>query len=311
MTFILDHLTAVLVGGTLLGALLFMQQRGQQAAIETNIRHRTETQTSSFLNTLTRDIENARTAGQITSGLGAWAPDAKGTWGTYSFGVYGTKTRTDWLQLVTLSSPESGSASSLQAVAYEAVELADSVEVGGVTYPLYRVDRHVYESGAGGWEHRGGSAPNLIRFSINATNLNGKPVYNWRMGELPSSVEVAVEAAEAGVGRKTGDLAATTRTNATSQALSVRIPNASSTTTATAPAPPGGTKPIPAVPGIGPYVPPVGPGPGSNPPGTKGPGSNTPGTPPGSDGPGAPGSAPPGTGGPGSDDPGDVPDIDA
>ena len=265
MTFILDHLIAILVGATLLGGLLFMQQRGQQAAIETTIRHRAETQTSSFLSTLTRDVENARTARQIKSGLGTWAPDAKGAWGDYSLGVFGTPTRTDWLQLVTLTSPEAGSASPFQAVAYRSVELADSVEVKGVRHPLYRVDRYVYESGAADWERRGGSAPNLIRFSVNATDLDGDPVYNWRIRELPSSVEIAVEAAEAGVGRKAGDLAATTRTNATSQALSVRIPNASSSATAAAPPPPGGNSPIPPAPGIGAAAPS-----GSGPGGTSG-----------------------------------------
>ncbi len=106
MAFFFDHLIAVVVGATLLGALLFVQQRSQQTSIETTIRHRTETQTSSFLNTLSRDLENARTSRQITTGLGTWVPDEISSWSSRAFGIHGDSAHTDWIELVTLADPQ-------------------------------------------------------------------------------------------------------------------------------------------------------------------------------------------------------------
>ena len=289
MAFIFDHLIAILVGATLLGALLFIQQRGQQSSIETTIRHRTETQTSSFLSTLTRDLENARTSRQITTGLGTWAPDEISSWGNRAFGIHGDSTHTDWIEFVSLANPDQGTNSPLQAVGYRTVATGDSANVGGTLHPLYRVDRYVYEAGAMDWVQRGGSTPNLTTFSIRANRINGGVVTNDRLGDVPASFEVLLTAAEARVGRKTGDQAATTLTNATRQAMTVRVVNASSTGTATGVAPPSGPGPIPRFPGINPPapIPPSGPGsPGS-------PGSPSSPTPGGTGNPSTPATTPP------------------
>lgn len=268
MAFIFDHLIAILVGATLLGALLFIQQRGQQSSIETNIRHRTETQTSSFLSTLSRDLENARTSRQITTGLGWWSPDEFGSWGSRAFGIHGTDTHTDWIEFVSLANPEAGISSGLQAVGYRTVETGDSVTVGGVRQALYRVDRYVYEPGAADWVQRGGSADNLTRFALRATRLDGGTLTDGRLGDPPASIDVVITAAERGLGQKTGDQRATTRTNTTRQALTVRMINATSTGDASAVAPPTGTNPIPLFPGVDPPAPEPPSGPGS---GTSGP----------------------------------------
>ncbi|MEO0556579.1 MAG: hypothetical protein AAF170_00205 [Bacteroidota bacterium] len=266
MAFIFDHLIAILVGATLLGALLFIQHRGQQSAVENTIRHRAETQTASFLSTLTRDLENARTSRQITTGLGSWAPDSIGNWGNRAFGIYGTDTHTDRIELVTLADPDAGISSGLLAVGYEAVATGDSVTIGGVRQALYRVHRYVYEPGAADWVRRGGSNANLTRFSLRANTVDGSSTSDDRIGTPPVSVDIAITAAEAPVGQKTGDLAATTLTNATQQAITVRNVNATSTGDASAVAPPGGTVEIPRFPGISPPPPPP-------PPGTGNPGS--------------------------------------
>lgn len=252
MTFIIDHLIAILVGATLLGALLFIQHRGQQSAVETAIRHRAETQTSAFLGTITRDLENARTSEQITTGLGTWSKDAVSNSPKRAFGVHGTATHTDIVELVTLVDPAAGAASPLQAVVYESVELPDSVEVAGVKRPLYRVDRHVYRAGAGGWVQRGGSAGNLTSFVVRTRSLDGGTLTNGRTSNAPATVAVELMAAEDGVGRKTAELAATTRTNATRQAITVRVVNASSTGGASDVAPGGKTSPIPRYNGFDP-----------------------------------------------------------
>lgn len=276
MAFVFDHLIAILVGATLLGALLFIQQRGQQSAAENTIRHRTETQTSSFLSTLTRDLENTRTSRQITTGLGTWAPDEINSWGNRAFGIHGTATHTEWIELVTLADPNAGISSELQAVGYRTVATGDSVDVGGVSQALYRVDRYVFAPGMSDWEQRGGSIDNVTSIAIQATRLNGTVLTNGRIGDAPATVSVVLTAAEDGVGRKTGDLAATTLTNATRQAVTVRVVNASSTGDAIAVAPPTGPIEIPTFPGINP-PPPVTVGP-SGPSGPSGPGSPSPGS---------------------------------
>ena len=282
MTFIIDHLIAILVGATLLGALLFIQHRGQQSAVETAIRHRAETQTSAFLGTITRDFENTRTSGQITTGLGTWSNDAISNAPKRAFGVHGTATHTDIVELVTLADPAAGVASPLQAVVYESVELPDSVVVAGVKRPLYRVDRYVYEPGAAGWVQRGGSAGNLTSFVVRARSLDGGTLTNGRTSNAPATVAVELMAAEDGVGRKTAELAATTRTNATRQAITVRVVNASSTGGASGVAPGGKTSPIPRYNGFDPPpTPPSGGGGGSggsSGPDSKGGGSGSPGS---------------------------------
>lgn len=256
MTFIIDHLIAILVGATLLGALLFMQLRGQQSSIETTIRHRTETQTASFLSTLTRDLENTRTQSQIQSGLGTWSQDSVSTYTTRAFGIHGNSTHTHWLEFVTLADPSAGVASPLMAVSYRTVPTGDSVEVGGVLQPAMRVERFVWEPGMADWEQRGGSASNVTGFSVTATRPDGSVLTNNRSGTSPAKIAIVLTAAEDGVGQKTGDQAATTRTNATRQALTVRIANANSTGDASAVLPPGGPFTIPLFPGIAPYTPP-------------------------------------------------------
>ena len=60
MTFLLDNLTAVIVGTVLLGALLVLQQRGQQKAVEAAQRYRAESMVAELATTVERELENAR-----------------------------------------------------------------------------------------------------------------------------------------------------------------------------------------------------------------------------------------------------------
>lgn len=255
MVFIFDHLIAILVGATLLGALLFIQQRGQQSSFETTLRHRTETQTTAFMSTLSRDLENARTSRQITTGLGRWVPDEISNWGSRAFGIHGSDTHTDWIEFVTLADPNQGGNSPLQAVGYRTVATGDSATVGDIRQALFRVERYVYEAGATDWVQRGGSPPNLTSFSVRANRLNGSVVTNGRLGDVPASFEIVMTTTEASVGQKTADQAATALTNSTRQAQTVRVVNANSTGTASGVAPTGGPTSIPLFPGISPPPP--------------------------------------------------------
>lgn len=271
MAFILDHLTAILVGATLLAALLYVQQHGQQTAVETTLRHRTETQTASFLATLSRDLENARTGRQVETGLGTWAPDSISSWTNRSLQLGGTWERTDFITFVTLADPNSGASSSLVAVGYRAVELPDSVDVNGVRQPLFRVDRYVYEPAAADWVQRGGSPPILTLFKIRIMGTNGN---YWDWGALrnpPPSAEITIQAAHEGVGQLAGDQQATTQTRLTQQKITIRNVNAASTGDAASVAPPGGTVEIPIFVDIPPPPPPTTGTPGST--GTTGTGS--------------------------------------
>ena len=71
MTVLLDNLTAILVGSTLLVAMLVVQQRGQQSAIDATARYQSETLTSQFISILERDVENIRTMEEMEAAFGA------------------------------------------------------------------------------------------------------------------------------------------------------------------------------------------------------------------------------------------------
>ena len=64
MALILDHLTAIIVASSLLGVLLFVQQRGNQTAAENTIHHNVQVQSFSIMETLERDLENIRNSDQ-------------------------------------------------------------------------------------------------------------------------------------------------------------------------------------------------------------------------------------------------------
>ena len=51
MVAILDHFTAILVGASLLGVLLFVQQRGAQTSFDSTVHHNVQVQSLSIMET--------------------------------------------------------------------------------------------------------------------------------------------------------------------------------------------------------------------------------------------------------------------
>ncbi|MCH7976823.1 MAG: hypothetical protein IIC18_09785, partial [Bacteroidetes bacterium] len=72
MAAILDHLTAILVGASLLGVLLFVQQRGAQTSIDSTVHHNVQVQSFSIMETFERDIENIRNSEQTGERARVW-----------------------------------------------------------------------------------------------------------------------------------------------------------------------------------------------------------------------------------------------
>src|SRR5919206_5125479 len=70
MSAILDHLTAILVGATLLAAAIYVQQRERQQAVEAAVHGNVQGQTVAFVGTLERDLENMRTDREAARRLG-------------------------------------------------------------------------------------------------------------------------------------------------------------------------------------------------------------------------------------------------
>ena len=190
MTFIFDHLIAFLVGATLLVGLLFVQQRGRQSAVEASVRYQAEVQSASFVETLTRDLENARTREQAAAAFGPYQADALGGPTQRAIGIHESGGETEWLEFVTLAEPDAGSSSTLVPVTYRKIPTGRQVTASGQIRNLYHIVRYVYDGSA--WVESGGSPDTVVGFDV--TIPNGT---TGRLADLPAQIDFAVEFAYA------------------------------------------------------------------------------------------------------------------
>ena len=102
MAAILDYLTAILVGASLLGVFLFVQHRGQQTGIDSTVHHNVQVQSFSIMETFEQDIENIRNSEQTEQRARVWSSAGN----------------TNELRFLTLADPSLGELSPLVAVAY-------------------------------------------------------------------------------------------------------------------------------------------------------------------------------------------------
>ena len=269
MAFIFDHLTAFIVGAVLLTGLLFLQQRGQQSSIEATVRYQTETQAASFVETLSRDLENARTSDQSNAALGLYEADSLGgsTW--RAFGLHGTAAQTDFIQFVTLADPDASTdgdtstRSDLIGVAYKMEPTGRQVTARGTLRNVYQIDRYVY-SGSG-WDKQGGSPATVVGFTVAA--LPGGTA--GRLTTLPPRVDVAVEFANETPRLQASDQQERAEVGLTRQGATARI--YASGTGGRANPPNQGSSEIPRLPWVGEAPPPSGtPGGGGGGGGTGG-----------------------------------------
>lgn len=148
MTFVLDNLIAIVVGSVLLGGLLILQQRNQQAAVEATQRYRAQAMASDMTASLEREIENVRSRAETER---AFAVGAGGSLGpdTYRFRLRrdAADEVTTVFEFPTAADPNSLTASGTMIVGYHTTATGDSVHVDGADRPLYRVTRYQFERG--------------------------------------------------------------------------------------------------------------------------------------------------------------------
>jgi|GEM_PF-2562036 len=261
MAFVLDHLTAILVGSTLLGGLLFLQMRQQQTSIETNQRDNAGQQADAFLTTLQRDIENTRTWTQSTTAFGGATRYAV-TRGTATDG----ETYTEVLALPTLKDPSLGTASPVVLVQYIVYPTGETVRMGGVLRPVMRAERHEYSRADGSSSMT--AAESIVDFDVQFVYRNSSEVDNhggfvWSDDSVPVAAKVSLVTAVDGPAQRASDQASGTLGTQSRQTRLVRLLGAA----ARGGLPPVETAshPFPAVPPIPSAPPPPAPGPGPAP----------------------------------------------
>ncbi len=277
MAFVFDHLAAILAGTVLLGALLFLQLRQQHEAIATTQRHGAQIQMSDVVASLQRDVENLRTPQQAQVAFGATRFTLR-----RAVGADG-ETYTSQFAFPTLLDPALGDASPVALVVYTAEPTGDSVAVGAVTRPTYRLRRHVYTRGTGAVAVTGG-AENVVDFDVTLLGRDGSQTWaGTSLTSMPARVRIA--AVGAAQDTRTRHLPGQTRDAAPSvrHALMAEVTGTRAS---------GGTTPVetgtPGLPEL-PGDPPPAPPPPPPPPGAPAPPAPPP-TPPG---PSAPAPAPP------------------
>ncbi|MEL6616627.1 MAG: hypothetical protein AAFQ43_12870 [Bacteroidota bacterium] len=260
MQAIFDHLTAILVGATLLGALVFIQMRQQQSAIETTVQGRAQEHAGSFFDIAQREIENARTRDQSVRGLGYYVVE-----------ISGSPARTDRFTFVTSEPPPPGSAptvtNTIKAVSYRLQATGNTVRVGTVDRPTYRVERWANQVASGttaapdDFTLAGVMATDVVSFVIRAFNSDGNQV-TWASTSAgygrPSSTsssndpvryEIEIETAASGPDRRASDQASTSQQNLVSVSQSIRPVNVGARGSSTVPGPPADSRNIPLLPG--------------------------------------------------------------
>ena len=207
MAVILDHLTAIIVASSLLGVLLFVQQRGNQTAAENTIHHNAQLLAFSIMETLERDIENMRDESQTDE----------------EQCVEHDGTNTTLLQFHTLADPSLGEASPIIAVTYRFENAYHTVPVNGVPTPAFRLARYVNDGSGLDYVFDGGSAETLVGFQASLFSEDGNTVETDDCGlDDLGRVRVELTSAQIGVARLAGDQDATSRSAQTRQAFTLR-----------------------------------------------------------------------------------------
>lgn len=242
MAFFFDHLTAVLVGATLLVAMLFVQQRGQHAAVEATTRYQNQKLATEFMHTVERDVENMRTMLDMDIEFGVRqirirrASNVDGSY-TYQFAF------------PTVVDPEASDASGVALAVYHVVPTGRQVAVHGELRPTYRATRYLLRAGETAARPAGGSGE-LVDFDVVAFDRDGREVLTEGPGDLPARVHLSLESAAVIPGRRAGDQRARPA-NTTRLARMVTVANAAVPTlevaTGTAAL---GLPPLPGDPGV-------------------------------------------------------------
>ena len=260
---IFDHIYAVLIGATMLVALLFVQFRQQQNAAATVLRHQAAQQASTFSETAEREVENIRSRDHAVYGAGYYVSE-----------VTGTSDRTDRFSFVTLVADSLGGTQRIVGVSYRLVPTGETVRVGAADRPTYRVERWENRSpaavvGPDAYTLSGVIAENVTSFRVRALNSSGTPVAwagtaaGWgRSGSEwgtsasndPVQYSIEIEGATALPAQVASDQASTSSANLVRKAFTVRPVSRGASGT-----------PPPSIPWVAPRPIPMGPGEGPRP----------------------------------------------
>ena len=156
MQVILDNLSAVIISGVLIFIFALVQIRGVQTSAESNVNYIVRTETLDLANMIERDIENMRTAAQVSDAQlnGVYSG------GSYSCDMVVSSGQTTQFTFATLADPQNLGALSdptLAPVTLVTYTLTDT----GVTIPelvngttvnttLWRLDRMISGASSGG-----------------------------------------------------------------------------------------------------------------------------------------------------------------
>ena len=211
MTFLLDNLTAIVVGTVLIGALFVLQQRGQQTAVAAVQLQQAQTQANTFTTAVERELENARSRAeteriyQVASGASRFGTDR------YRFGIRQATASdgtvyTSQLVFPTHSDPDALDASPIQTVIYEVTETTGTARVDNRDRPLLEVAR--FEFPRGGPLRRTGVYTRIVDFDVTAFAADGTEVTaQAQMAETPVRVHVELRFAPDVVRQQTSDQA--------------------------------------------------------------------------------------------------------
>jgi hypothetical protein len=226
MAAILDHLTAILVGASLLGVFLFVQQRNKQAAVEATVHHAAQEQAFTALETIERDSDNMRL-------FDAFRPRVQQRDGL-----------TTQLTFHTLADPGLGQTSPLVAVTYRLEDTFRTLTVDGRTRPVYRLARYVNDGA--GYVYAGGSTESVLDFDVTFFGRDGTVVTDGEATDALARLSVGLVSAITGPEQVAGDQSATAATNLTQQGgtfrpvtlTATRLPDPGFIPDANAPLPP-------------------------------------------------------------------------
>ena len=210
---IFDHLVSILIGTTLLLALVTVQQRGQQKAVEATVHHAAQAKGFALSAALQSDLENLYVVPAD--------PPQTSEWSTVNL---------DWVEqggavttlftFHTLTDPTDPDAG-LTAVAYR---LEKSTTSPALKHRVARyLNNNVDDDGDGNlWDYAGGDAGGLLGF--NSTLSNEVDAAEDSMGDEAgfSTVTLSFASSVKGPGQLTGDQQSTTKTNHVSQSLTLR-----------------------------------------------------------------------------------------
>ncbi|WP_420456609.1 hypothetical protein [Rubrivirga sp.] len=250
MTFLLDNLTAVVVGTVLIGALFVVQQRAQQSAVEAVQQDRAHAHASGLATTIERELENARSRAETEAAFQRGPGGTPLGDSTYRFRLRQETAAdgtvfTSHLSFPTLSAPDSLGVSPVYVVAYHVEDTGARAQVDGRDRSLLRATR--YEFARGGPLRETATVERLVDFDVTAVAADGTPTSTAAtMAQTPPHLRFDLRYAPEVVAQKTSDQGRGEVTS-TRHARTVRV-LAAGATSGTAPvvtATPGGIPPLP------------------------------------------------------------------